>query len=250
MVMVKTIGIIGGDGHFGRHARRLIRRFASKVKVCAFDVTKKANGGVFTTLEQVCMCDVVVLSVPPRAYENVIREIVPIIKRLNPLAIIVDIATVKEHTRNLLRQYAEGIFWLCCHPNFGPGAYKNRRGNVRGFKIALVDHSMPADVVASLLMFVKRLGFVVELMTAEEHDRISAWTLYLAHRTSQIWKAAGVQRTTFDTTSFSSMKDGAEMVEEDTDLFNDVRRYNRFCAEVDVALARAEAQVLQSRSAE
>ncbi len=239
------VGIVGFNGNFGRHACVLLERFVKNVEIVGFE---PSLSDVSYTLEDVCACDAIILAVPPRAYEQVIKEIAPIIRRDNPKAIIVDIATVKEHPLDLLKRYARDLSWLSTHPNGGPGGYAKKGGNVEGEQIAFVGSNNVADsVLSAIRAYVQGCGFVVVDMSAEEHDQISAQSLYLAHRTAQILGEAGAKRVAFSTASFNALMDALEMVINDKKLFEDVRRYNRFCREMDILLDQAEARVLRPR---
>ncbi len=240
----RSVAIFGGAGKFGRLGQRLFNRFAPDVAVYKFDANAKSNGS-FIGFEQACMCDVIILAFPFELYEQELQKIIPFVRAHNPSAVIVDVATVKVHTRDLLRKYAQDLNWLSIHPNFGPGAYKKRRGRVKGLRIFLAEFSMEEEAFTPLLAFIESLGFVVTEITAEEHDRVQAETLYVAHRTSQIWKAAGIKRTPYDTPSFALMMDGYDMVSGDDPLFAAMRKLNPYCAEIDHILDRAEAAVLR-----
>jgi prephenate dehydrogenase len=78
---------------------------------------------------------------------------------------------------------------------------------------------------------------VLEL-TADEHDRLIAETLFLTHLVGQTISKGSFERTSIDTVSFGFLMDAVESVAHDEALFRDVYRFNPYCKEV---LARYEA---------
>ena len=69
-------------------------------------------------------------------------------------------------------------------------------------------------------------------MSPEEHDKHLAETLFLTHLVGQIIARGEFGRTEIDTVSFGYLMDAVESVKHDTELFQDVFRYNPYCRQV------------------
>src|SRR4029077_1431406 len=89
----------------------------------------------------------------------------------------------------------------------------------------------------------KKCGFDVIEMTAEEHDKHLAETLFLTHFVGQVVARGGFDRTAIDTVSFGYLMDATESVKHDTALFQDVYTFNPYCEEVLKKFEVAEAEV-------
>ncbi|MGE3143403.1 MAG: hypothetical protein AB7L65_08785, partial [Hyphomonadaceae bacterium] len=158
-------------------------------------------------------------------------------------SVLVDVATVKSHTAGALRRLAADRPFIATHPMFGPESYAKLGGEVAGLRIVLADHSLPAATYAAVKDFLVRHGLHVVEMSAEEHDRRLAETLFLTHFIGQMVARAGFARTDIDTVSFGFMMQAVESVKHDTALFADVFRYNPYCAAVLDRLEAAEHEV-------
>ena len=225
---LKTVGIIG-YGAFGALVHTLLGRFAPEVAVKVHARERKPDSATFFSLAETAKCDAVVLAVPIHAFEEVLGEIVPLMGEKTAL---VDVATVKVHTVNLLKKLAKGKRYLATHPVWGPESYEKSGGNVKGFRIIMVDGTLDIDEYTALTEWLKKCGFDVIEMSAKEHDKHIAKTLFLTHFIAQIVARAGVKRTAIDTVSFGWLMNAVESVQHDHDLFKDVYKYNPYCKEV------------------
>lgn len=97
--MVKSVGIIG-YGHFGAFLQLLIKRFLPGVEIVIYAPDKVSSTNEFRSLSSVSKSDVIFLAVPISAYASVLKEIKPM---LGSNTVIVDIATVKDYTANLVK---------------------------------------------------------------------------------------------------------------------------------------------------
>lgn len=237
-----TIGIIG-YGSFGQFAHELVKHYAPESSVRVYARTK-AEDALFRPLAEVARSDLVLLCVPIHAYEAILNELVPLV---GPETIVVDVATVKEHTVGLLRRHA-GLKFVALHPMFGPYSYLKQGRSLEGLRLVLTEHTIDGALLRVLRREVAALGLVLLEMTPEEHDRMLADTLFLTHYLAQVVTKGGFKRTDIDTLSFGFLMDAVESVQNDTDLFKDVYRYNRHCAEVveRVGAAVGEVQKLLS----
>ena len=233
---IKTVGIIG-HGAFGALVETLLKRFAPSVEVRAYD-TKKGKSSA--TLAEAAACDAVVLSVPIAEFGNTLKDVIPLTR---PDTVIVDVSTVKVHTTALLKKFSEGRPYIATHPVWGPESYEKRGGDIKGFRIVMTDGTLAVADYTALTDFLKSCGFDVVEMSAEAHDKHLAETLFLTHFVGQIVSSGGFKRTAADTVSFGYLMNAVESVQNDSELFRDVFRYDPYCAEVLERFAKAESEV-------
>lgn len=225
---IRSVGIVG-YGAFGRLIETLLRRFAPAIEVRIFSSRATPDGKIFFALEETAGCDVLFLAVPIHAFEENIAKVLPHAK---PETVLVDVATVKVHTVEVLKRLAGKQPYIAAHPMWGPESYEKRGGDVSGFRIVLADHSLSEGAYAALKDSLRSVGFDVVEMSAAQHDKHLAETLFLTHFIGQIVSDAGFNRTEIDTVSFGFLMDAVESVKHDTALFKDVYRFNPFCGEI------------------
>ena len=236
---IKTVGIVG-HGAFGTLVQTLLKRFALGVQVKTYAHHPKSGAGEFCTLAEAAQCDAVILAVPIRAFEEVLQEVLPLAR---PDTVIVDVATVKIHTINLLKKHAQGRRWIATHPVWGPESYEKRGGDIAGFRIVMCDGTLEVPEYTALTNALKGVGFDVVEMSADEHDKYIAETLFLTHFVGQILARVGVKRTNMDTVSFGWIMNAVESVQHDQELFKDVYKYNPHCKEIIKRFDIGEAEV-------
>lgn len=236
---IHSVGIIG-YGHFGQFLHELAQRFFPQLQVKVFSRRFEPDGETFFSHEEVSRCDVVILCCAIREYEKCLQKVVA---EAAPHTILVDVATVKEHTTELFKRYADGRKFVSTHPMFGPESYKKHDGRTDGFRIVVTDYVLSNDEVVLLKNIFASLGFIIIEMTAEEHDKRLADSLFLTHYIAQSVHRAGFSRTEIDTLSFQFLMDAVESVVNDTELFQDVYEYNRYCEAVANRLHDAQEEV-------
>lgn len=236
---IRSIGIVG-YGAFGKLLHTLIHRFASSVEVRICSSKHQPDGVTFFSLEDAAKSDAIILTVPISAFEETVVKVVPLMRED---AVLVDVATVKVHTVEVLKRLAAGRKYIATHPMWGPESYEKRNGDVTGFRIVMTDGTLEAEDYSALTGFLRQCGFDVVEMTAEAHDKHLAETLFLTHLIGQIVARAGFQRTEIDTVSFGHLMDAMESVRHDTGLFADVYRFNPYCRDVLERFSVSEAEV-------
>ena len=227
--MTTTFGLIG-YGHFGAFLHVLAQRFLPEARLKIHSRRHRPDGLLFYPLEEVAASDAVVLAVPISAYEAMLGQIGP---HLRDDTVLVDVATVKIHTGNLLRAAAGGGRpFIAMHPMFGPESYAKRGGDVDGLRIVITDHSLEAGHYQVFTGRLRQLGFTILEKDAEAHDKDLAETLFLTHYIGQVVARGGFERTDIDTVSFGYLMDAVDSVRHDTALFAEVCRFNPYCRQV------------------
>jgi len=235
----RTLGLVG-HGAFGAFLESLARRFVPGLQVRVFARRATPDAKRFFTLNEVCQCDVVIIAVSIRAFEETLLKVLPLLK---PGAILVDVNTVKEHPAQLLAQHAQGVTWIATHPMFGPFSFEKNGGTLKGLRLVIAENNLPSDDLAQATLWLQGLGLDVLAMPSQAHDRMLAETLFLTHFVAQMVAAGGFVRTDIDTLSFGFLMDAVESVKSDTELFRDVFAFNPWCRETIARLEKAEAEV-------
>jgi prephenate dehydrogenase len=226
--MPRNIGIIG-HGAFGALLATLVRRFVPSCEVRVYSSRHTPDSQEFFTYEDAAKSDVLLLAVPIQAFEHALASVLPL-TRLD--TVIVDVATVKMHTVEILKRLAPDRAWVATHPMFGPESYAKKQGDVTDFRIVLSAHTLSEDRIDALKKFLTSCGFDAIEVDADSHDRHLAETLFLTHFIGQVVADAGFTRTEIDTVSFGYLMDAVESVKHDTALFRDVYAYNPYCKEI------------------
>lgn len=223
-----SIGLIG-YGHFGAFLHALAQRYLPAATLKIHSGRRRPDGLLFFPLEEVAACDAVVLAVPISAYGETLSRIAP---HLGAATVVVDVATVKQHTMALVQALGSGRPYLAMHPMFGPESYAKRGGDVAGLRIVLTGHRLAPELYAAVRAKLAGVGFSVVEKTAEVHDRELAETLFLTHYIGQIVARGGFERTEIDTLSFGYLMDAVDSVRHDGRLFEEVYRFNPYCRQV------------------
>ena len=192
----RSLGLVG-HGAFGAFLESLARRFAPGLEVRVFARKARPDGRRFFTLEETCRCDVVIIAVSIRAFEEMLLQVLPLLK---PGAILVDVNTVKAHPARLLAQHAGGVAYVATHPMFGPFSFEKQGGTLAGLRLVITENTLAPGTLAAAIAWLKGLGLDVLTMTSEAHDRMLAETLFLTHYVAQMVAAGGFVRTDIDTT--------------------------------------------------
>lgn len=238
-MVIRSVGIVG-YGAFGKLLHTLITRFAPAVTVRIHSSRHEPDGATFFSLEETAKSNALILAVPIRAFEECVVKVIPLMREDT---VLIDVATVKVHTVEVLKRLAAGRKYLATHPMWGPESYEKRNGDVTGFRIVMADGTLDPVDYDALTVFLKQCGFDVVEMTAGQHDKHLAETLFLTHLIGQIVARAGFQRTEIDTVSFGYLMDAMESVKHDEKLFQDVFAYNPFCRDVLDRFELKEAEV-------
>jgi prephenate dehydrogenase len=238
---IKTLGIIG-YGSFGSFVHEVARHYTPDIAVRVYSSRFPADNATFFSLEDTCKSDVLVLAVPIHAFESELERVLPL---LAANTIVVDIATVKMHTTTILQKHKDTLRYVAMHPMFGPYSYLKKGRTLSDLRIVLTGNSIMPEEYEALKEFSKQFNLVILETTPEDHDQTLAETLFLTHYMAQVITKAGYRRTEIDTISFGFLMDAVESVQNDTELFQDVFRFNPYCQKVIDQIDTAEQQVHQ-----
>lgn len=226
--MSLSLGLIG-YGAFGAFLHALQQRFLPDAELKIHSGSRKPDGLLFFPLEVVAACDAVILTVPISAYERTLERLQP---HLGADTVLVDVATVKAYTMGLVSSVRAGQPFLSMHPMFGPESYAKRGGDVSGFRIVVTGRNMDPAGYRNLTEGLLATGFSLVEKSADAHDKDLAETLFLTHYIGQVIAQGGFERTDIDTVSFGYLMDAVDSVRHDSQLFEEVCRFNAYCRKV------------------
>lgn len=204
---VRTVAIIG-FGYMG--ASMALDLLDQGVRVIAYDVPDVLSGlkelqrfqgvEIAASLADAATADLVVLAAPIQINLRILNEIAP---DLSNTRLVIDVGSTKRAIVAAAESLSLGERFVGCHPLCGsassgwkhslPGLFRDRR--VYLCRTAESDESTTRLATA----FWQSLGAIVETMTADEHDRLLAWTSHLPQALSTLLGATlgkrGIRRT-------------------------------------------------------
>ena len=237
--MINSLGLVG-YGHFGAFLHILATRHLPDLALKIYSRRHRPDHRLFFPVEEVVACDAVILAVPISEYESILARIKP---HLGENSVLIDVATVKKYTSDLVRAAAGERRFLAMHPMFGPESYAKRGGDVTGLRIVITESTLEDAHYQDLVARLESVGFSIVEKSAEQHDKDLAETLFLTHYIGQVVARSGFERTDIDTVSFGYLMDAVDSVRHDTKLFDDVWTFNPYCQEVVQRFDESERQV-------
>ena len=94
----------------------LAKRYLPDASLKVYAPEYPPGDDLFCPFEEAAGCDAVILAVPISAYQETLSRMRP---HLRPNSVVIDIATVKKHTMDLLQAAEPPVQFLSMHPMFG-----------------------------------------------------------------------------------------------------------------------------------
>lgn len=205
------------------------RHLRERVELRVFDRDPSRIAGMpeAASLEQVCGCEIVILSVPISTVAEVCSRISGL---LAPGGIVVDTCSVKTlPVQWMVERLPETVEILGTHPLFGPDSGKD---GIAGLKIAVCPIRIQPEKYQEIRRFLESLELVVVETTPEEHDRQIALSQAIFHLIAQAMGRLGWGVKPISTPGPEAFYRLVKTVQRDTQqLFLDMERENPFAAE-------------------
>lgn len=168
-VTPRTVAILGGKGGMGQSMARLFGDLGHAVMIADVDTS-------LTPARAAATADVVIVSVPIRVTEELVREIGP---HVRPDALLMDVTSIKEGPLRAMMESTEASV-LGTHPMFGPG--------VHGFtgQRVVVCPGRGDEWRQWVVRSFRARGLLVTEATAAEHDRAMSVVQVLNHFQTQV----------------------------------------------------------------
>ena len=221
---MKSLGIIG----FGRFGKFMVMHLSDFFNIGVFDFKKPESmkNIKFTTLNDVCKKEIIIIAVPMENLENILNKIK---NKLRPGTLIIDVCSLKVFSCNLMQKILpENVEIIGTHPLFGP---QSATGKLNNLKIVLCNlRSTKFDLVKK---FCLNLGLEVLELTPEEHDRQMALSQALTHFIGQVCKSIDLQRVDASTRTFDDLMNVMEVIRNDTKaLFENMQTMNPYAKKI------------------
>lgn len=236
--MINTVGIIG-YGKLGIFLRELGEKYFPDIDIRIHSRRHESDGETFFDLQTTAQSDLLFLCANIDEYEE---RMIAALEHAPPETIFVDVAAVKMHTSELCRKHCEGRRFLSTHPLFGPDSFKKYQNNVDGLQIVVTDYALKNDAYQMIKAKFSDIGFSIVEMTAKEHDKELAETLFLTHYIGEAISETGFSETELKTLSFKYLMDAVESVKGDKELFRNIYKFNPYCKEVIAKFKLAQAE--------
>lgn len=225
MINIKpdTISIIGGSGQMGKKFEKSLKKLGYKVLISDLE-TKLSNK------EAASRGDVVIITVPISETEDVIREIIPFLKKK---ALLTDFTSIKMKPVELMLRSDSRVEVLGGHPLFGPTT------DFKGQNIILCK-GREGDYSRWYRNFLKELGLKIIEMNPEEHDRQMAVIQCLTHF-SNLSLGSALSKINYDLTLGEKIATPVyklrfygvgRILAQNPVLYADIQTYNPFAKEV------------------
>jgi prephenate dehydrogenase len=225
---MRKVGLIG----FGRFGKLLYQQVSKTVAVKVHDPWQAQKAEYqnipFCTLSQVCANELLILAVPVSAISEVSRAIA---KHLKPGTTVMDVCAVKKYPLQILEGHLpKKIYLLGSHPLFGPDSVQN---SLQDHIMILTPYRIPESRLKDLKKFWTGFGIKIVEMTADEQDRLMAWSLALTHFLGRGLHNLPLPDTAVATKDFQNLIQLTRKINLDTwELFEDMHRFNPYTKEM------------------
>lgn len=231
--MLQQIGIIG----YGRFGKLTARYLSKNFDVAVADRSRTARPGrgiKNVTVEKAALRPIVILAVPINALLVLLNEISSIVRKD---AIVLDVCSVKERPLSwMMHALPKSATIIGTHPLFGPDS---AAASLKGRNIVLCPGRASGSVLNRLKHGMELAGLKVFIMTAAEHDKLMASTLFLTQFIGHGLGGSLLPATGITTENFEKLRQIAVTSGNDTmELFRDMYRYNRFAKRIPDRIIR------------
>ena len=175
------VAIIGGAGKMGRWFADFLLKDGKEVILTdsnekkLLEAREELGVDVTTNLSSaVKSADVVLISVPIDNFEEVVKQLSPL---LTPEQMVIDITSTKASPVETMHKYIKTGLVLGTHPVFGPGAKGVRNQNF----VLTPTNDKEKALAEKIRRYLEERGAKATLMTPQEHDEMMAVILGLSH---------------------------------------------------------------------
>ncbi len=196
------------------------------------DIRKaKIIGAKLIDLEEVSKCDIVILTTPISKTENVIKQVVPLMKSG---ALLLDTCSVKVYPCKWLEKYTrDDVDIMGTHPMFGPTTSKfnleKQEWQLDGLQIVLCPLRIKKERFKKIEEFLELLKLKIIKTTPEEHDKQNAKTLSFVHFVGRSLLASGIGEQKIFTPGYADLlKILPHTTSDNWQLFYDMNNFNPY----------------------
>ena len=191
-MIINNLGIIG----YGRFGKLLADMLSDDFDILPYD----ANFSTGLSIEEVASADAIFLCVPIVELKTTIKNMAPLVQANT---MILDVCSVKLYPESLMMKYFSNENILLTHPMFGPDAVKN---GLNDLSIALCPtKDTKKEIIEYWSDVFKKHNLKVKLMSCEEHDRNTAYSLCLTQFIGRTLKKLELKSSEIDTQNFKNL---------------------------------------------
>lgn len=181
-IIILGLGLIGGS------LARAVRQHNLAKEIWAYDVddaqiSDAIEAGVvnkkYNFAEKFGDNDLIVIAAPLSKYKDLLAKIIPL---LSEKSIVIDLGSVKNFIGHLEISQQKLKNFIPCHPIAGSDKTGFANSSEKLFaekKLIITPFFSDQNTTAKIISFWQTIGAIVELMDAENHDRIFALTSHL-----------------------------------------------------------------------
>ena len=221
----KTVSVYG-YGRFGRvwaeilaedFQVKVFSRRGLKVNEVAPEIEITDEKGIFD-------CDALFFCVAISSFEEVLKKSARYFKKET---VYFDTCSVKVFPARWMKELLpEGSRIIATHPMFGPDSYKQ---TAKKLPNAICNVTADAEIVEEWAAYFSSKAFKVELMTAERHDKMTAYSQGITHYMGRVLAELELQPTQIDTLGYKMILEVIEQTCHDSwQLFLDLQNYNPY----------------------
>ena len=220
---MKSVGIIG----FGIFGRFMAGHLAQYAEVLVYDIVQRdAQSGVnWTTLDDVLRQPVIILAVPVQELEELLVDIG---SRVQPDALVIDVASVKVAPVKLMMKYLpQSCRIMATHPLFGP---VSGASGIVGLTIVTWPVRLEDQEYAKIKAFLSdKLKLSVIETSPEDHDKEMAYVQALTFLVGRALTEMKLPDSRLKTATYQHMLDIERVVASGTpELFETIQKYNPY----------------------
>ena len=185
--------------------------------------------------EEVASADAIFLCVPIVELKTTIKNMAPLVQANT---MILDVCSVKLYPESLMMKYFSNENILLTHPMFGPDAVKN---GLNDLSIALCPtKDTKKEIIEYWSDVFKKHNLKVKLMSCEEHDRNTAYSLCLTQFIGRTLKKLELKSSEIDTQNFKNLLTMKDMALNDSyQLFEGLQTMNPYAEKMRIELINA-----------
>jgi prephenate dehydrogenase len=225
---IKEVGIVG-FGRFGRVLASILEKDFNVFVFSHHGVVAEVNQRIKEVPYNIAVSrDAVFLAVQIGKLEKTLKECLPYLKSG---AVVIDVCSVKLLPLRIMSELLpKDVHMLLTHPMFGPDSVG---GGLTNLPLVLCPENTSHEVTEYWRHYFKSKELAVVEMTADEHDRTTAYSLCLTQFLGRLIDRMGVKSTAIDMQSFKSLLRMREISCNDTfELLRDLSKFNPYAKEM------------------
>ncbi len=214
---------------FGRFGKLFYEYFKDKFSFSIYDkyinekeikrISKQKN----ITPHSIEESDIIFLAVPISSIQIISKELKT---KVHPNSMIVELCSVKEYPLKVLYKYFPNNEIVGIHPLFGPDSVVN---TLEDHQVIIVSKNYKSKIYNYLFNSLKEKKIKIFKMSAEEHDRLMAYTLCLTQFLGNALALIKLPEKKIGTKGYFHLYDLVERTKRDKiQLFFEMNKYNKF----------------------